>query len=128
MVHGFSQSAVSMYTLYKPLMEHYRIVAIDMLGFGSSSRVSLSPEMYNSVEDIDEYQVGWFEKWVNKMTELGELPEKFFLHGHSYGGYLSALFASRNPERITALFLNSPVGAEPIPKDYDPLKIRLLST
>ena len=73
-VHGFAQSACAMYTLYKPLMEHYRIVTIDMLGYGNSSRVTLSKELYNSAEDIDEYQVGWFAKWVDKMTEQGELP------------------------------------------------------
>ena len=58
-----------MYTLYKPLMEHYRIVTIDMLGYGNSSRVTLTQELYNSAEDIDEYQVGWFAKWVDAMTE-----------------------------------------------------------
>jgi dipeptidyl aminopeptidase/acylaminoacyl peptidase len=30
----------------------------------------------------------WLEQWFAK----ADLPEKIFLHGHSYGGYLSALF------------------------------------
>ena len=55
MVHGFAQSACSMYTLYEPLMKHYRIVTIDMLGYGNSSRVKLSKEVYNSAEAIDDY-------------------------------------------------------------------------
>ena len=44
-----------MYTLYKPLMEHYNIVAIDQLGFGNSSRVQLSEEVYSSPEAMDQY-------------------------------------------------------------------------
>ena len=55
------------------------------------------------------------------------LPEKFYLHGHSYGGYICALFACAHPDRIAALFLNSAIGAEPEPKEYDPMKIRLSS-
>lgn len=46
------------------------------------------------------------------------------MHGHSYGGYLSALYTERHPERIAKLFLNSPVGTEPEPVDRDPLTVR----
>lgn len=77
---------------------------------------------------MDEYQVGWLTKWVDQMTSDGELPEKFFLSGHSYGGYLSSLFACKHPERVKALFLNSPIGHEPLPADYDPMTVRLSST
>ena len=56
-----------------------------------------------------------------------ELPEKFYLHGHSYGGYISSIFACVHPERISGLFLNSAIGAEPEPSDYDPMKIRVSS-
>jgi pimeloyl-ACP methyl ester carboxylesterase len=66
---------------------------------------------------------------MNQMSLSHELPEKFFLHGHSYGGYISALFACAHPDRIQALFLNSAIGAEPEPTDeYDPLYIRLSSS
>ena len=62
------------------------------------------------------------------MTSEDELPSKFLLTGHSYGGYISSLFASRNPDRVKALFLNSPIGHECIPEDYDELPIRMSST
>ena len=108
-------------------MYHYRIVGIDQLGFGASSWVILSEEFTRDQERIDSYQVGWLEKWVGKMTEEGELPEKFLLKAHSYGGYLSSLYASRNPERIQALFLNSPVGHESVPDNYEEMPIRMSS-
>ena len=56
-----------------------------------------------------------------------ELPEKFYLHGHSYGGYLSSIFACSHPDRVAALFLNSAIGAEPEPPDYDTHRDRLSS-
>ena len=40
-IHGFASSFVQFYTILKPLMHHYRIVGIDQLGFGASSRVTL---------------------------------------------------------------------------------------
>ena len=55
------------------------------------------------------------------------MPEKFYLHGHSYGGYISSIFATSFPERINALFLNSAIGSEPEPAEYDPLNVRLSS-
>lgn len=54
-----------------------------------------------------------------------ELPTKFFLHGHSYGGYISSLYACANPHRISALFLNSPAGPEGVPEDYNIYKLRI---
>ena len=61
------------------------------------------------------------------MTQNNEIPEKFFLAGHSYGGFISSLFACAHPHRINGLFLNSPIGAETEPEDFDPLAVRLVS-
>jgi len=127
-VHGFAAAFVMFYPILKPLMEHYRIVGIDQLGHGASSRVTLTEEFTRDQEKIEEYQVGWLEKWVAEMTDAGDLPEKFLLKGHSYGGYLCSLYASRNQERVQALFLNSPIGHECIPDNYDELGIRIDSS
>ena len=52
-----------------------------------------------------------------------ELPDKFLLAGHSYGGYLAAFYASQNPERVESLFCISPAGFEAYNQhDYDPFK------
>ena len=49
----------------------------------------------------------WQIEWTEKVMETLELPEKFFASGHSHGGWLMSLYASRNPDRIEALFLIS---------------------
>ena len=126
-MHGFGASACLMYPIYKELMKHFRIVAFDMLGYGASSRVEIAPAILESPSATDNYQTSWLSAWLNEMSLCQDLPEKFYLHGHSYGGYLSALLACNHPERIAALFLNSAIGAEREPEEYDPMQIRISS-
>ena len=54
-----------MYPMYKGLIEHYRIVAIDMLGFGASSRVTIKEEILTSPSATDSYQLSWLSAWLN---------------------------------------------------------------
>ena len=57
-----------------------------------------------------------------KAVEAMDLPETFLMSAHSYGGYLSCLYASHKPHRIESLFLLSPVATEADdPDDYQPL-------
>ena len=127
MIHGFGGSAALLYPVYKQLLEHFRIVAIDMLGFGASSRVTLSEAVLSSASACENYHVRWLSRWLYEMTLNQEMPDKFYLSGHSYGGFISSLFACAHPDRISALFLNSAIGAEPEPAEYDPMNIRLSS-
>jgi len=39
--------------------------------------------------------------------------DKFYLMGHSFGGYISSLYAFKYPHRIGHLFLVSPAGTSP---------------
>ena len=56
------------------------------------------------------------------MIDALELPQKFYISGHSYGNYLACLYASLKPERIESIFLNSPCYMNPYdPKTYNPL-------
>ena len=53
------------------------------------------------------------------------LPPKYLLYGHSNGAYQMGLFASAYPDRISKLFLSSPVGFAGLEDDYDPYTIRV---
>ena len=55
MIHGFGASAPLAYPIYKQLLDHFRIVAIDMLGFGSSTRVEIRDEVLNFPSATDTY-------------------------------------------------------------------------
>lgn len=117
-----------MYPIYKELVKHFRVVALDMLGYGASTRVTIAPAILASAAATDNYQVSWLSSWLNQCSLNSDLPEQFYLTGHSYGGYLSALLAINHPERILGLFLNSAIGAEKEPEEYDPRHIRLSSS
>ena len=74
MIHGFGAAGVMFFPLFKSLMEHFRIVLVDLLGFGGSTRVQLSEATTHDSVEIDNYNIGWFTKWLDKMTRLGYLP------------------------------------------------------
>ena len=46
MLHGFGCNACYTYQIYKGLVEHFRVISIDMLGYGSSSRVHIDDEFF----------------------------------------------------------------------------------
>ena len=74
---------------------------------------------------MDYYYIGWIAKWIEQMDLDDDLPNKFFLHGHSYGAYISSLYACSYPERIAALFLNSPAGPEAQPENFNKYELRI---
>ena len=129
LVHGFGCSAIHQVLLFKPLMEHFRLVVIDQLGCGGSSRLeSFGDEEVDTVDLVDEFMVGCLSAWLYEATQLEIVPELFFLAGHSFGGYLSAMLACKHKDRIEALFLNSAIGPEAVPKEYNFYEYRLSSS
>jgi len=86
------------------LAEHYRVIAIDLLGFGRSSRPRFKGK---SADDGEEFFLRSIEDWREVMG-----LEQFTLLGHSFGGYLSAAYALKFPHRIDKLVLCDPWGGE----------------
>jgi len=48
------------YKILKPLVEHYHLILIDVLGMGGSSRPQFS---INNSSEADEYLIEWLEAW-----------------------------------------------------------------
>lgn len=90
--------------------------AIDWLGFGRSSRPAFPfrPGQPNSVENSEAFFIEALEEW-RKANNI----ERFILMGHSLGGYLSAAYALRYPERVQHLILVSPVGVPVLDKEIE---------
>ena len=78
------------------------IYAIDLLGFGRSSRISFpkDPILAEAVF------VESLESWRQQMG----LNKSFALLGHSMGGYIAAAYALRYPEHVRHLILADPWG------------------
>lgn len=97
-----------------------KIYAIDIIGFARSSRTP-----FDLAGDVEGQFVESVELWREKMN-----LDKMILLGHSFGGYLSTLYAMRHPERVAHLILADPWGfqeRQQAPRRKFPLWVRALA-
>jgi len=88
------------------------IHVVDWLGNGASSRPKFDQENF-TVEDTENWFVDSLEEWRKKMNH-----EDLILVGHSLGGYMSAVYSLRYPERVAHLVLVSPAGVPRVPPGF----------
>jgi len=88
--------------------------------WGINTRWAQFPE-----EITPESSEAWMSVWLKKVFGKLDLPERFFLAGHSLGGFYSAVYASKYLDRVESLFLISPAGMDPYtPETYNPYMMR----
>jgi len=109
-VHGFPEFWYSWRHQIKEFCNDYRVVALDLRGYGESSKPS----------DLDEY-VG--DQYINDLheliTSLGY--EKCILVSHDFGATIAYMFAHRHPDMVEKLVACS--GLHPAAfEDYWKLK------
>ncbi|KAL8230801.1 hypothetical protein R6Q57_000579 [Mikania cordata] len=102
MVHGYAASQGFFFRNFDALAKHFRVIAIDQLGWGGSSRPDFTCK---STEETEAWFIDSFEEW-RKAKNL----EKFILLGHSFGGYIAAKYALKHPEHVEHLILVGPAG------------------
>jgi len=107
--HGFGAGlGLWVYNL-RHFAEHHTVYAIDLPGFGRSSRVPFNGTTYPEAEH---YFLEALEQWRIAMG----LNEKFDLVGHSFGGYLAASYALNHPTYVKRLILADPWGISQYPE------------
>jgi cardiolipin-specific phospholipase len=94
------------------LSRHFRVYCVDWLGCGASSKPEYPRKA--TVEQAESFFVDSLELWRQKIGE--NLSKPFILVGHSLGGYLSTVYASKYPENVRKLVLLSPVGIPRAPE------------
>ena len=108
-LHGWGQNIAMMEPIAKPFTETHRLVILDLPGFGNS----------------DEPEEAWdLEEYVNMLKALLDYLgiKKPNLIGHSFGGKISILYASKyDTERL--ILLSSPFN---IKLKAPSLKVRVL--
>lgn len=87
---------------------HRPVYAIDVLGFGRSSR----PAFSNQAHEVEEQLIRSVEEWRREMQ-----LDQFVLLGHSMGGFLAASYALQYPQRVKHLILADPWGFPEKPED-----------
>ncbi len=98
LVHGLGQSGYQDWWEVIDALEHeYRVVALDLPGFGRSDAVAgeLSPPRYAALLD-----------WLSREREL----EPVRLVGHSMGAAVALYFAGAYPERVERVVLADVAG------------------
>ena len=106
MVHGFGSAAAMWYKVIKKLCEKFSVYLIDLIGMGGSSR-PLDYDWANiTAQESVDYMAGYIEKW---RIASGNWTD-FYLVGHSFGGYLSGLYATKYPQHVKKLVMVSPIG------------------
>ncbi|XP_076958386.1 putative 1-acylglycerol-3-phosphate O-acyltransferase [Bidens hawaiensis] len=102
MVHGYAAAQGFFFRNFDALTKHFRVIAIDQLGWGGSSRPDFTCK---STEETEAWFIDSLEEW-RKAKNL----DKFVLLGHSFGGYVAAKYALKHPERVQHLILVGSAG------------------
>ena len=101
MIHGFGCGLGAFYRNFDGLHLERQLLALDILGFGRSSRTSFSPDAERAEHEL----VDSLERW-RQVVGL----DKFVLLGHSLGAFLACSYAMRYPARVKHLILVDPWG------------------
>ncbi|KAK8692006.1 hypothetical protein V6N13_075491 [Hibiscus sabdariffa] len=102
MIHGYAASQGFFFKNFDYLANHFQVIAIDMLGWGGSSRPDFKCK---STEETEAWFVDSLEEW-RKAKNIS----KFILLGHSLGGYIASKYALKHPEHVQHLILVGPAG------------------
>ncbi|KAL3642063.1 hypothetical protein CASFOL_012878 [Castilleja foliolosa] len=102
MVHGYGASQGFFFRNFDALAKHFKVIAIDQIGWGGSSRPDFTCK---STEETEDWFIDSFEEW-RKAKNLSN----FILLGHSFGGYVAAKYALKHPEHVQQLILVGPAG------------------
>lgn len=98
LVHGLGATKATFLSLVEPLCRDHRVLAVDLPGFGDSSK------------PIAPYDAAWFAERVLALLDHLEIKEVGII-GNSMGGRIGIELGLRSPERVRALALLAPALA-----------------
>lgn len=97
LLHGFASTSHSFRELFGGLAGEYRLIGIDLNGFGNTERPE-DPKAYRIEEQASVIAKVLKKKGIDRAVVLG----------HSYGAAVSAVLSSTIPELISKVILISP--------------------
>jgi len=104
LIHGYAGCAETWEYQINHFGHEYRVLVPDLRGHGQSNAPFTQYTMPEMVADI------------NNIAETLELPEKFVLVGHSFGGSICIEYAAAHPERLDKIILIATAGEYPLPR------------
>jgi pimeloyl-ACP methyl ester carboxylesterase len=100
LVHGFGDTKDSFLDLAAGLTDDYRIVALDLPGFGESA-----------IRMDQDYSATFYVSVILDFLDQLDI-DSVHLVGYSMGGMLAAKVASQSPDRVRTLTLLAPAGLQ----------------
>ena len=113
LIHGLGGNKTSFFETVSALSPHYTVHAIDLPGFGSSSKPTRAP-----------YDPPWFSRSVLRFLDSIEV-DRAHLVGNSMGGRVAIELGLTAPDRVLSLSLLSPSMAWRRHRELVPI-VRLL--
>ncbi|XP_028985015.2 LOW QUALITY PROTEIN: 1-acylglycerol-3-phosphate O-acyltransferase ABHD5-like [Betta splendens] len=101
LLHGFGGGVGIWAQNLDALCQHHPVFALDMLGFGQSSR----PIFPADAQEAEDQFVESIEEW---RAQVG--LESMVLLGHNLGGYLAVSYSIKYPGRVKHIILAEPWG------------------
>lgn len=102
-IHGYAGCAETWENQINHFATAYRVIAPDLRGHGLSDAPYTQYTMSELVTDLQ------------TIVEELDLPAKFILVGHSFGGSICVEYANAHPERLDKLVLIATAGEYPLP-------------
>ncbi len=99
LIHGLGSNAGFWRYVIPELSKKYRVIAIDLPGYGKSEK------------DYYSYKMSFFADQVKRVVDYLNI-HKFIFVGHSMGGQTGIMYALKYPETLEKLILVSPAGFE----------------
>lgn len=122
LIHGFMGGMWLWINVINTLSKNHTVYVIDLLGFGLSSRYEFPSKMF----EIEKTYVDSLEEW----RIVTGINSKFYLVGHSFGGFISVIYSLRYSECIEKLILVEPWGFSVprtnLPRAYSVLESALI--
>jgi len=103
LVHGLASNAGFWRYVIPELSKEYRVIAIDLPGYGKSQK------------DAYPYSISFYAEQIKRLADELKL-KKFTIAGHSMGGQIGIMFSLKYPDRLEKLVLASPAGIEEFEK------------
>ncbi len=92
-IHGYGGEAAQWRKQLTAFADEYRVVAMDLRGHGLSDNPATTYSTDEHLADLE------------RIVATLNLPQKFILLGHSFGGAIAAAYALKHPERVERLVL-----------------------
>jgi len=99
LIHGLASNAGFWRYNIPELSKHFRVVAIDLPGYGKSQKGNYS------------YSLSFYAETIKNLIDELNL-KNVVLAGHSMGGQISIIFTLKYPDKLSKLILAAPAGFE----------------